>query len=103
MLADMATQTEVARSVVYRAAEDIDQDPKGRNNKLAAIAKLFTSEMATQVALLGVQILGGYGYIREFEVERLVRDAKLMEIGAGTSEVHRMIIAREMLRSGKGA
>lgn len=102
MLADMATQTEVARSVVYRAAEDIDHDPKGRNNKLAAIAKLFTSEMATQVALMGVQVLGGYGYVREFEVERLVRDAKLMEIGAGTSEVHRMIIAREMLRSGKG-
>ena len=57
--------------------------------------------MATRAALDAVQILGGYGYVREFIVERLVRDAKLMEIGAGTSEIHRMVIARELLRSGK--
>ncbi len=100
-LADMATDIEVSRSIVYRGANAIDNDPLGRNNRIAAMAKLYASEMATRAALDAVQILGGYGYVREFIVERLVRDAKLMEIGAGTSEIHRMVIARELLRSGK--
>lgn len=100
MLADMSTEIEVARQIVYEAARRIDADPKGRNNQIAAQAKLYASEMATRVALQAVQILGGYGYVREYEVERLVRDAKLMEIGAGTSEVQRMVIARELIRNG---
>ena len=70
---------------------------------MAARAKLQSAQMATQVALDAIQILGGYGYTREFPVERYMRDAKLMEIGAGTNEILRVIIARQMLgrRSGR--
>ena len=64
---------------------------------MAAKAKLQSAQMATQVALDAIQILGGYGYTREFPVERYMRDAKLMEIGAGTNEILRVIIARQML------
>ncbi|MCW5830514.1 MAG: acyl-CoA dehydrogenase family protein [Deltaproteobacteria bacterium] len=95
MIADMVTETEAARALVYAAADAI---AGGRRiNREAAIAKLFASEVGTRAAMKAVQVLGGYGYIKEFPVERYARDAKLMEIGAGTSEVMRMIIARETL------
>ena len=95
MLADMATDVEAARLLVYRAAW---MEQKGiRFSKEASIAKLFASEMATQACLKAIQIHGGYGYTKDYPVERMMRDAKLMEIGEGTSEVQRMVIARAIL------
>ena len=69
-------------------------------SQLASAAKLFASEVATRAGMTAVQVLGGVGYTRDFPVERIARDAKLMEIGAGTSEIQRLIIARELLKSG---
>ncbi|MBN1966690.1 MAG: acyl-CoA dehydrogenase family protein [Anaerolineae bacterium] len=94
-LADAATQIEAARTLVYRAAWAKDQG--GRFTKLAAMAKLFATETAERVAFEAVQILGSYGYSREFPVERIYRDQRLMAIGEGTSEVQRMVIARQVL------
>lgn len=91
-LADMATNIELARLMIWKAAWL--KDNKKQFGKEAAMAKLFASEMATKAALEAVQILGGYGYMREYQVERYVRDAKLCEIGEGTSEVQRMVIAK---------
>ncbi|RKD24016.1 acyl-CoA dehydrogenase [Ammoniphilus oxalaticus] len=93
-LADMATQIEVARNMVYKAAWLKDQGRKF--TKEAAIAKLFATEMSVKVCDEAIQIHGGYGYMREYEVERFYRDAKLLEIGEGTSEVQRMVIARQI-------
>ncbi|GAE45997.1 butyryl-CoA dehydrogenase [Mesobacillus boroniphilus JCM 21738] len=91
-LADMAMKIELARNMVYKAAWLKDQ---GRAfSKEASMCKLYASEIAMEVADQAVQIHGGYGYMREYEVERYMRDAKLLEIGEGTSEVQRMVIAR---------
>lgn len=91
-LADMAMKIELARSMVYKASWLKDQ---GRPfSKEAAMCKLYASEIAMEVADQAVQIHGGYGYMKEYEVERYMRDAKLLEIGEGTSEVQRMVIAR---------
>ena len=68
-----------------------------RSKRQAAIAKLYTSEMCNRVCTDAVQVLGGYGYTKEFPVERFFRDAKLLEIGEGTSQVQRLVIAREVL------
>ncbi len=96
LLADMATQVEAARLLVRRAAFLKD---KGESvTKEAAEAKLFASETATRAALNAVQILGGYGYTSEFHVERYLRDAKLLEIGEGTSQIQRIVIAKHLLR-----
>ena len=96
MLADMACELEAARMLNYQTAQNIDM---GLGSYFeASCAKLLASEVATRAALHAIQIHGGYGYTREFPVERYMRDAKLMEIGAGTSEVQRMIIARELLK-----
>lgn len=95
MLADAATQIEAARFLVYRAAwlKDLGQP----FTKEAAMAKLFATEMAEKVCRDAIQILGGYGYSQEYPVERMYRDARLMTIGEGTSEVQRMVIARRVL------
>lgn len=91
-LADMALKIELARNMVYKAAWLKDQ---GRPfSKEASMCKLYASEMAMEVATEAIQIHGGYGYMKEYEVERYMRDAKLLEIGEGTSEVQRMVIAR---------
>ena len=91
-LADMAMKIELARNMVYKAAWLKDQ---GRPfSKEASMCKLYASEIAMEVADQAVQVHGGYGYMREYEVERYMRDAKLLEIGEGTSEVQRMVIAR---------
>lgn len=91
-LADMAMKIELARNMVYKAAWLKDQ---GRPfTKEASMAKLYASEMAMEVADEAIQIHGGYGYMKEYEVERFMRDAKLLEIGEGTSEVQRMVISR---------
>ncbi|MFC5604063.1 acyl-CoA dehydrogenase [Sporosarcina koreensis] len=93
-LADMAMKIELARNMVYKAAWLKDQ---GRPfTKEAAMCKLYASEIAMEVADQAIQIHGGYGYMKEYEVERYMRDAKLCEIGEGTSEVQRMVIARQI-------
>ncbi len=93
-LADMATQVELARLGVHRAAWLKDHGkPFTRES---AMAKLHASEVAVKAALEAIQIFGGYGYIKEYPVERYLRDAKLMEIGEGTSEIQRLVIARQL-------
>jgi len=96
MLADIKTELEAARLLVHRAATLADS---GRPFiREASIAKLFASEVANRACNKAVQIHGGYGYTKEFPVERYLRDAKLCEIGEGTSEVQRTVIARELLK-----
>lgn len=94
-LADMATRIEAARWLVYNAAYSADQENKF--SKEAAMAKLFASEVAVDAAKEGVQIHGGYGYTKEYTVERLFRDSKITEIYEGTSEVQKMVISRALL------
>ena len=91
-LADMVTQSEAARALLYRAIRLLDNGKATVQD--AAITKLFVSEMATKVCLEAIQVHGGYGYLRDYNVERYLRDAKLCEIGEGTSEILRVIIAR---------
>ena len=95
-LADMYTAMNSARAYVYAAASACDRGQTTRKD--AAACCLYSSEQATQQALQAIQILGGNGYINEYPTGRLLRDAKLMEIGAGTSEIRRMLIGREMFR-----
>jgi alkylation response protein AidB-like acyl-CoA dehydrogenase len=96
MLADIATDVAAARLLVHRAAALCDAgEPFGPQ---ASMAKLFASEAAMRATTKAIQIHGGYGYTRDFPVERYFRDAKLTEIGEGTSEVQRMVIARSILR-----
>ena len=95
-LAEMATKIEAARLMIFEAATLKDQ---GKDFvKAAAMAKLFASEIAQFVTTEAVQIHGGYGYVKEFHVERLMRDAKITQIYEGTSEIQRMVISREILR-----
>jgi len=93
-IADMATNIDAARLLVYRAA--FLEDQKQKFTKEAAMAKLFASEKAMDAATQAIQILGGYGYTREYPVERYFRDVKLCEIGEGTSEIQRLVIARQL-------
>jgi alkylation response protein AidB-like acyl-CoA dehydrogenase len=95
MIADMATEIEAARSMVWKSAWLKDQ---GRDYSLvAAQAKLFASEVSSRVTNAAIQVHGGYGYVTEYPVERYLRDAKLTEIGEGTSQVQRLVIARRVL------
>jgi alkylation response protein AidB-like acyl-CoA dehydrogenase len=96
MFADMKTETDAARLLVHRAAALADAGQP--YSQEASMAKLFASEVATRACNKAVQIHGGYGYTREFPVERYLRDAKLCEIGEGTSEIQRSIIAREVFK-----
>ncbi len=96
MIADNFSHYMASRALTFHCAKLVD-DQKG-SNLMAAACKVFAAEMATKVALNAIQILGGYGYTKEYPVERFMRDAKLMEIGAGTSEVMRLIIARDLLK-----
>lgn len=93
-LADMATELEMAGTMIHKAAWLKDQ--KKPFKKEAAMAKLFASEAASRACNQALQIHGGYGYMREYHIERYLRDAKLMEIGEGTSEIQRLVIAREI-------
>ena len=95
-LADAKAELDAASLLVYRAAWLADRGQT--HSKEAAMAKLFASEAATRACNTAVQVHGGYGYVREFDVERHLRDAKLCEIGEGTSEVQRMVIAKHVLR-----
>ena len=95
MLADSKTELDASSLLTYRAAWLADQGK--RYSQEAAMAKLFASEAATRACNRALQVHGGYGYTREFDVERHLRDAKLCEIGEGTSEVQRMVIAKHVL------
>jgi len=95
MIADMATEIEAARLMVYRAAWLKDQGV--RFTKEAAMAKLYASEAAERACYKAIQIHGGYGYSREYDVERIYRDNRLTTIGEGTSEIQRLVIARQVL------
>jgi butyryl-CoA dehydrogenase len=96
MLADMATEIDAARLMVHRAAWLKEQGQ--RYAKEASMAKLFATEMSEHVCHRAIQIHGGYGYVREYEVERMYRDQRLCQIGEGTNEIQRLIISREVLR-----
>jgi len=96
MLADMATRIDAARLLTYRAA--LLKEKKVRHSKESAQAKLFAAESANAVAKDAVQVLGGYGYLREYGVERNFRDAKITEIYEGTSEIQRIVIANTLLK-----
>ncbi|CAN5905197.1 acyl-CoA dehydrogenase [soil metagenome] len=98
-LANMATRLEAARSLLYRAAAA--RDGGEPVTQLASMAKLFASEMAMYLTTEAVQVFGGYGYMKEYPVEQLFRDAKVTEIYEGTSEIQRVVIARELYREGE--
>jgi acyl-CoA dehydrogenase len=94
-LADMETRTAAARELLYRACAMADADDPGLG-KYSSMAKLFASDTAMAVTVDAVQILGGYGYVTEYPVERMMRDAKITQIYEGTNEVQRVVISRAM-------
>ena len=94
-IADMAVKVEAAKQLVYKAA--IAKDTQKRYTVEAAMAKLYAAEVAMEVTTKCVQLHGGYGYTREYDVERMMRDAKITEIYEGTSEVQRMVISGSLL------
>ncbi len=96
MLADMATKVEASRLLVYNVAEMIDRDEK-KVSKYASMAKMFASDAAMEVTNDAIQILGGYGYIKEYPAERMLRDAKITQIYEGTNQIQRLVIARSLL------
>jgi len=97
MLADMATQIEAARSLIYRTAAMIDAK-EGDSDRFSAMAKYFASDVAMKVTTDAVQILGGYGYMRDYNVERMMRDAKLTQIYEGSNQVQRMVVAHHLVK-----
>ncbi len=97
MLADMATQIEAARALVYSVARYIDSAGKGYS-KYAAMAKLFASDMAMKVTTDAVQIFGGYGYMRDYPVEKMMRDAKITQIYEGTNQIQRLVIGHSIVK-----
>jgi len=99
MVADMAMRIEAARGLVYRACASAEAgDPDGELASLGAMAKCFASDVAMQVATDAVQLLGGYGYTRDFPVERFMRDAKITQIYEGTNQVQRVVISKRLLK-----
>ncbi len=101
-LADMETMTEAARGLLYRYGRMVDEGADERElTKASAMAKLLCGDVAMQVATEAVQVLGGYGYVREYPVERFLRDAKITQIYEGTQEIQRLVIAREMLKENR--
>ncbi len=99
MLADMETKCEAARGLLYRCGQTIDEGIDGSElTKISAMAKLYCTDVAMDVTTDAVQILGGYGYIQEYPLERMMRDAKITQIYEGTNQIQRLVIAREMLK-----
>ena len=98
-VADMYTRTNAARAYVYTVAAACDRGESTRKDAAGVI--LYAAELATQLALDAIQLLGGNGYINDFPAGRLLRDAKLYEIGAGTSEIRRMLIGRELFEESR--
>jgi alkylation response protein AidB-like acyl-CoA dehydrogenase len=102
MLADMETKCEAARGLLYKVGRMIDEGDTGPElTKLSAMAKLYCTDVAMDVTTDAVQILGGYGYIQEYPVERMMRDAKITQIYEGTNQIQRLVIAREMLKENR--
>jgi alkylation response protein AidB-like acyl-CoA dehydrogenase len=99
MLADMSMRNEAARALVYRACAMVDSDPEGELTLFGAMAKAFASDAAMAITTDAVQLLGGYGYTKDFPVERMMRDAKVTQIYEGTNQVQRVVIAREVLKN----
>jgi butyryl-CoA dehydrogenase len=97
MLADMATQVEAARALVYAAARYVDSGAKDAS-KVSAMCKLFASDMCMRVTTDAVQIFGGYGYMREYPVEKMMRDAKITQIYEGTNQIQRNVIALQLIK-----
>lgn len=100
MIAEMALKIELARTMVFRACAAVDHEPESREiPKLAAMAKWSASDAAMEVTTAAVQLFGGYGFIREYPVERMMRDAKITQIYEGTNQIQRVIVANHLLRS----
>lgn len=95
MLADMAMQLEAARALVYAAARHIDKHPKNMS-KASSMCKVFATDMAMRVTTDAVQVLGGYGYMKEYPVEKMMRDAKILQIYEGTNQIQRNVIGQEL-------
>jgi alkylation response protein AidB-like acyl-CoA dehydrogenase len=102
MLADMETKCEAARGLLYRFGQAVDDGVDGPElTKLSAMTKLYCTDVAMEVTTDAVQILGGYGYIQEYPLERMMRDAKITQIYEGTNQIQRLVIAREMLKESR--
>ncbi len=97
MMADMAMQVEAARALIYATARTID-NPKGRATKFSAMSKCFASDMSVQVCLDAIQIFGGYGYMKEYPIEKYLRDAKITQIYEGTNQIQRDEIASALIK-----
>lgn len=95
LLADMATQLEAARALIYATARHIDANPK-KMSKVSAMSKVFATDMAMKVTTDAVQVLGGYGYMKEYPVEKMMRDAKILQIYEGTNQIQRNVIGQEL-------
>jgi alkylation response protein AidB-like acyl-CoA dehydrogenase len=102
MVADMATKIEAARGLVYRACSRIDDDPEGELSEFGAMAKYFASDVAMGVTVDAVQLLGGYGFTKDFPLERMMRDAKITQIYEGTNQIQRMVVGRQVMSRSKG-
>jgi alkylation response protein AidB-like acyl-CoA dehydrogenase len=99
LLADMETSCEAARGLLYRCGQAVDDGADGPElTKLSAMTKLFCTDVAMEVTTNAVQVLGGYGYMQEYPLERMMRDAKVTQIYEGTNQIQRLVIARELLR-----
>jgi cyclohex-1-ene-1-carbonyl-CoA dehydrogenase len=98
MVADMVAATEAARLLTYEAAQSIDQANRALISKFCAMAKFLASDTAMKVTTDAVQVMGGYGYMKDFPVERMMRDAKLIQIYTGTNQIMRVVAAREIFK-----
>jgi alkylation response protein AidB-like acyl-CoA dehydrogenase len=96
-LANMATQIEAARALIYATAKHIDAAPKERPTLYSAMSKLFASDVAVQVALDAIQVFGGYGYMRDYPIEKYLRDAKITQIYEGTNQIQRDEISKILI------
>ncbi|MCG9479046.1 MAG: acyl-CoA dehydrogenase family protein [Actinomycetia bacterium] len=99
LLADMATQVEAARNLVYQAARVVDRQQKDIS-RISSMAKLFASDVAMKVTTDAVQVFGGYGYMKEYPVEKMMRDAKILQIYEGTNQIQRDVIALDLIKKG---
>ena len=99
MLADMATQIEAARALLYTAARAVDAG-ESDVGRISAMSKLYASDVAMKVTTDAVQIFGGYGYMRDYPIEKFMRDAKITQIYEGTNQIQRMVIGRSLIREG---
>src|SRR5665213_1184441 len=104
MLADMETKCAAGRSLLYKVGRMIDEGDTGPElTKLSAMVKLYCTDIAMEVTTDAVQVLGGYGYMQEYPLERMMRDAKITQIYEGTNQIQRLVIAREMLVENRAA